>query len=533
MAGSSSNATGTTHTVLDSNGINMMVELLEKQLQILKSCQIPSIKRSPTQLARKTMIRFSEKPIFELLKFIMQSLESNHNENEVGVISPKEFARINFIEWITEIRLIECHLPSLRNTVMAYAAYYAGRVPFLSCGRPEIFLDQSTYSFRDLKDEQLMHDLANALLRHWPANSIPVLDPSSVDPSESGHWVAKKGIEQDTEKQLGTLLDTCASYIDGHCVLPIIRAESIACLLANRDRSRGESSVFFLGRYCGPWQSSISHNTKRETRHPVNELEGRAHVELRLQLHMRAFTLNKADKLLRKDVSIDCIVCDRLAVSTKIPVAAEDVSWGVMECRWAYDVRCPVPAPQNDEMGFVVLRMVDYNLFLEEEGEQEMNSDLNSDSRWAGILVFQKLLFDGCVEWEGEWRGLLKDLDLFIGFNVNDMSDKQLRHQLMYDDRKLSRSESYFLILQLLRVFEDWITTTNHEIAQIAEECEREISDLGFPDQDVSANWEIILSAQRKRTQSLLAHIGTKTEEIESLRSGVSTFQLRFPKLPS
>jgi hypothetical protein len=112
----------------------------------------------------------------------------------------------------------------------------------------------------------------------------------------------------------------------------------------------------------------------------------------------------------------------------------------------------------------------------------------------------------------------------------------------MYDDKSLSRSENYFLILQLLRMFRVRVKetikdceilqgTSIHGLAwsialkyagpegpQEREEEEEKQAALVI----VKANWKVVGALQAAAGDRLLSFIDSKTEEVKSLRDGVS-----------
>ena len=111
----------------------------------------------------------------------------------------------------------------------------------------------------------------------------------------------------------------------------------------------------------------------------------------------------------------------------------------------------------------------------------------------------------------------------------------------MYDAQDLPRSELYFEILQILRIFSESIAqNVNHlenlsEIASLAatakfrpqHSANRQESEYLANAQEVIAfNWTKVKSLQKTAATSLLVRLDRKIEEIKSLRDGVS-------KLPS
>lgn len=96
----------------------------------------------------------------------------------------------------------------------------------------------------------------------------------------------------------------------------------------------------------------------------------------------------------------------------------------------------------------------------------------------------------------------------------------------MYDDRNLQRSERYFSLLQLLRLFRDDIENSNRDLKHFRKEIYARDSWAPSPgkeeDKDVEYNWGRVLNHKMDRLDALLERIDRKTREIESLRNGVS-----------
>jgi hypothetical protein len=107
-------------------------------------------------------------------------------------------------------------------------------------------------------------------------------------------------------------------------------------------------------------------------------------------------------------------------------------------------------------------------------------------------------------------------------------------------DESLNRSRLYFVVLQTLRIMGEWIGETLKDVEQQKTRWMkyRQIrkdhnvngkSKFVIPDQDfaldeniIGANWEVLLSFQQNQENLLLDRLGRKTEEVKSLRDGVS-----------
>jgi hypothetical protein len=112
------------------------------------------------------------------------------------------------------------------------------------------------------------------------------------------------------------------------------------------------------------------------------------------------------------------------------------------------------------------------------------------------------------------------------------------RGEMMFDNDPFPRSELYFTILQRLRISADWISESLKDLESLAEAsqimCEEGVTKS--PDerrgrQDpvtvsvrtvLEQNWKNIISHQKSLAKPLLERIEKKTEEVKSLRDGVS-----------
>jgi len=113
-------------------------------------------------------------------------------------------------------------------------------------------------------------------------------------------------------------------------------------------------------------------------------------------------------------------------------------------------------------------------------------------------------------------------------------------------DSSFERSRVYFNSLQVLRIFGQTIRSTRQGIRQLAPESFPDrmdrISSYDRPfilprsnpreDKILLANWKILWDFYVEAESELLGRIAEKTEEIKSLRDGVSTDQAKNAFLP-
>ncbi|KAK3682827.1 hypothetical protein B0T22DRAFT_295141 [Podospora appendiculata] len=155
---------------------------------------------------------------------------------------------------------------------------------------------------------------------------------------------------------------------------------------------------------------------------------------------------------------------------------------------------------------------------------------------FAGVAVLQCRLCEIIDTWEKEWSTVLDDLDQSVDIHLEDFFIRENRLKLMYDDATLGRSENYFLILQLLRIFANWVQDTLEGFKELESICIRTISDeAAFRDRwrkpktagmvIIKANWKAVRLHQDLCGSRLLNRISRKTEEMTSLRDGLFNAQ--------
>lgn len=97
----------------------------------------------------------------------------------------------------------------------------------------------------------------------------------------------------------------------------------------------------------------------------------------------------------------------------------------------------------------------------------------------------------------------------------------------MYDDHKLTASETYFLVNQLLRVFEEWINNLESDLQRLRQEIAEKMSPVvgHDPRRIIESNWAMLLKKASTSCSELKTRTKRKRDEIESLRDGVCTLQ--------
>jgi hypothetical protein len=93
----------------------------------------------------------------------------------------------------------------------------------------------------------------------------------------------------------------------------------------------------------------------------------------------------------------------------------------------------------------------------------------------------------------------------------------------MIDSDPMETTALYFDILGILRVMDEWIRLNSSNELNACKQSwiaqkRQDVRDVA----NITSNWDVIISRHREICGVLLNRIGKKTEEIESLRDGVS-----------
>jgi hypothetical protein len=112
---------------------------------------------------------------------------------------------------------------------------------------------------------------------------------------------------------------------------------------------------------------------------------------------------------------------------------------------------------------------------------------------------------------------------------ILDVCSPQIRDTFMFDI-EFKRSKQYFTILQMLRIFHDWISMSidsfKHSVDFLLLPWSHgyEYNLNASSRRMVRSNWEALLTCQEEIAKPLLDRIEKKTEEVKSLRDGVRYF---------
>ncbi|KAI0815974.1 hypothetical protein GGR55DRAFT_675583 [Xylaria sp. FL0064] len=143
-----------------------------------------------------------------------------------------------------------------------------------------------------------------------------------------------------------------------------------------------------------------------------------------------------------------------------------------------------------------------------------------------GIMAFQTAVLAATEVWETEWANTLDAIDDRVQFQLHQTMNPIKISEWMFD-ADFERSRLYFTLLQVLRIFGDYIRTVSDDLDSLSNIFLNPLYGLPFeyptPDElrDIKGNWEMVIRFQKDAEQRLLARLSYKTEEIKSLRDGL------------
>lgn len=261
-----------------------------------------------------------------------------------------------------------------------------------------------------------------------------------------------------------------------------------------------------------------------------------------MHFHLRCF--GKVQNLGRESNSPEMgpeVVCRR----------SKATDLGIRERRRSLALLCPFgkdEAEPETTGNYVILRLLDDGWHAIDFRHDETSSSLPLCKPWTGITMFQRMIWGEIDWWETNWRGVLDTIDNLVAFEVgfhghyahfpewemlisrlqqiSDVLNAKSRGRLMYDDHNLNRSETYFTVEQLLRIFEEWTSDPEDDIHtllhQTAYEMKSRVKSREPEVQSIiESNWNELLSHAQASRNKIIVLIERKRNEIHSLRDGV------------
>ncbi|KAI1375396.1 hypothetical protein F4677DRAFT_460836 [Hypoxylon crocopeplum] len=308
------------------------------------------------------------------------------------------------------------------------------------------------------------------------------------------------------KERCGILWDLRAARVDpSYALLPFtIIAMLLPILIAPRME---EVSSDFISHHATPW--------------PAHEERFTAHIDIShiISVHFRAFVAGP-EPWFDVDVYGGEILAglrlDREHASLSLPNGKK---FYLSERRYSLVIHAsPFSAQPFGE--FAIVTLVDdigYNFqscsFRRDTGTIS-RFDLRPCRMLTGVVYFQCSI---CIMiWDGRQIGIAHFSNWKnLSHQVRDILDEAIVENYMYDDDDLKRSQFYFSLLQLLRIFSEWITRNMDDLKLVAERsvARNEVPSIlaactgGYDAKEdfenaakiVTRNWDFVLSLHQKK----------------------------------
>jgi hypothetical protein len=283
------------------------------------------------------------------------------------------------------------------------------------------------------------------------------------------------------------------------------------------------AAMYFLGIFAGQWPSR---NERSDFSHKGDFNRPPWFCRYYIQVHFRCFSPIKALserpgtdglKCLREDIQI---ASEALKVAPHLFQERRISIFGVLSASDSRIGRKAMPACYR--VLLLTEAGVDFPLHIQDFEA----SGLKWCAGLEGTIIFHGAVFASVLPWEAEWNNVLDQIDDCLRLHLKeDLKTEEIKKWMFDDD--FERSKLYFTILQILRIFGEYIRTMSADLHQL--------DDLfvsppqGFPLQLMEpdelrvmrTNWEVVLKFQKAAEERLLSRVSDKTEEVKSLRDGV------------
>lgn len=288
--------------------------------------------------------------------------------------------------------------------------------------------------------------------------------------------------------------------------------------------------INFLGTFAGNWSS----RKERSQFHFRRDTIGGGGLSRPpfscVQLHFRCFTvpesLQVSQEAVAKPVKIEGLICKRqlaeipslVGVATRRFRERQISIFGILSGQ----LRAAVSHYSLAKYRVTILSEASTNF-------PDLSIRHNS-LRWCkgleGVMAFQTAILAATSVWELEWANTLDELDNCVRFQLNQTLNPTKVSEWMFDT-DFKRSKLYFTLLQVLRIFGEYISPVSEDIKSLSSFFLDPANGLPFydprPDEEsiIESNWKLVIQLQKDAEERLLRRILDKTEEVKSLRDGV------------
>ncbi|KAL1870019.1 hypothetical protein VTK73DRAFT_2828 [Phialemonium thermophilum] len=149
---------------------------------------------------------------------------------------------------------------------------------------------------------------------------------------------------------------------------------------------------------------------------------------------------------------------------------------------------------------------------------------LSPCTKGTGILQFIAILRRSVRQWQEGWKSTLDNIDRVVGVTLREIGDEEIWQDLMFDT-SFKLSKSYFQILQVLRIIDEWVEQSVWDLRRFSEQwisksrAGRDYSQLELD--SLRKDFEKLVADMGASAQQIQERAHRKTEEIKSLRDGL------------
>ncbi|KAI0102748.1 hypothetical protein GGR51DRAFT_526107 [Nemania sp. FL0031] len=295
--------------------------------------------------------------------------------------------------------------------------------------------------------------------------------------------------------------------------------------------AQGPTVMCFLGVFSGQWlprqERDLFAYEIRNVHHQTRNMSLSIRLSC-LQIHFRCF---EAVKSLKRSQGTDGLMCYREQgqIPSKTGITApyyfeeRRISmFGVLSVSEQTEHQGDyfVPPSQSSPVYYNILILGDFKFDPSENWKFEWSAGLE------GTVAFHAALFECVSIWQTKWNGLLDDVDEHISVRLEDTLDPNEIDKWMFDETGFERSKLYVTVLQVLRIFSEYIPAVSDDLRSLDRLF---LQEEDFPMTNMTpeelrmmrSNWKSVKEFQKKAEDILLGRISQKTEEVKSLRDGL------------
>ncbi|KAI0869527.1 hypothetical protein GGS24DRAFT_149682 [Hypoxylon argillaceum] len=281
------------------------------------------------------------------------------------------------------------------------------------------------------------------------------------------------------------------------------------------ERTHTVSLMYFLGIFAGQWSTRYERSqfSFLKERYPSQKNFKRFY----LQVHLRCF---EGIESLQDNRGTGGLKCDRERGEITSNIDGVGIllfeerrisRFGLISRQCLGDIGTPP--------FYSALILSDFDVDIDKSWNYEWHAGLE------GTIAFHTALFTSVGLWQTKWNDMLDKIDERINFRLEHTMQPEEIDKWMFDG-DFKRSKLYVTILQILRIFGEYISTVSEDLQSLDTVF---LKDDNFPmskmqpheHRAMRSNWASVKEFQKQAEESLLGRISQKTEEVKSLRDGL------------